>query len=108
MKAAFATTTGVGVGELTEPVPAEGQVLVAPLAAGICGSDLHLVDAVTGFGDAAPRIVMGHEFCAAVLEAGPGTAGRFRAGTRVVSVPHVLAPSCRSPAPARARQEPRA
>ncbi|MGI3224256.1 zinc-binding dehydrogenase [Streptomyces sp. GTA36] len=90
MKAAFAGGGGVQVAEVPEPVPEEGQVLVAPLSAGICGSDLHLVDALANQGDAAPRIVMGHEFCAEVLNAGSGTSGRFAPGTRVVSVPHVL------------------
>ncbi|MEO3786271.1 zinc-binding dehydrogenase [Actinocorallia sp. B10E7] len=93
MKAAFTTTDGVRVGEVPEPIPGKGQVLVAPLSAGICGSDLHMVDALAGLGDAAPRIVMGHEFCAEILEAGPGTSGRFAPGTRVVSVPHILGPS---------------
>lgn len=93
MIAAFTTAGGVGVGEVPEPVPGEGQVLVAPLSTGICGSDLHLVDALAGLGDDAPRIVMGHEFCAEILEAGPGASGRFAPGTRVVSVPHVLGPS---------------
>ncbi|MFC5752412.1 zinc-binding dehydrogenase [Actinomadura rugatobispora] len=93
MIAAFTTSGGVGVGEVPEPVPGEGQVLVAPLAAGICGSDLHLVDAITARGEAAPRIVLGHEFCAEILEPGPGTSGRFEPGTRVVSVPHVFGPS---------------
>ncbi|MFC5745704.1 zinc-binding dehydrogenase [Actinomadura rugatobispora] len=93
MLAAFTAAGGVAAGEVPEPVPGEGQVLVAPLSAGICGSDLHLVDAVAGLGDDAPRIVLGHEFCAEILEAGPGTSGRFAPGTRVVSVPHVLSPS---------------
>ncbi|GAA0958080.1 zinc-binding dehydrogenase [Actinocorallia libanotica] len=90
MLAAFTTAGGVEVGEVPEPVPGQGQVLVAPLSAGICGSDLHLVDALAGLGDQAPRIVLGHEFCAEILETGPGAAGRFAPGTRVVSVPHVL------------------
>ena len=93
MLAAFTAAGGVATGEVPEPVPAEGQVLVAPLSAGICGSDLHLVDALAGLGDRTPRIVLGHEFCAEVLEAGPGTSRRFPPGTRVVSVPHVLGPS---------------
>ena len=34
--------------------------------------------------------VFGHEFCGEVLESGPGTEGRFKAGERVVSMPVLL------------------
>ena len=93
MIAAYTSGTGVRVGDVPEPVAGDGQVLVVPLAAGICGSDLHMVDALEEFGEDAPRIVMGHEFCAEVLEAGPGVSGRFPPGTRVVSVPYADGPS---------------
>jgi threonine dehydrogenase-like Zn-dependent dehydrogenase len=88
--AAYTTAAGVEVGEVPEPVPGEGQVLVAPLSSGICGSDLHMADEFAAFGDDAPRIVMGHEFCAEILEAAPGSS--FGAGTRVVSVPYADGP----------------
>lgn len=90
MLAAFTSAGGVAVGDVPEPVPDVGQVLVAPLSAGICGSDLHLLDAVSAAGPKTPRIVMGHEFCVEVLDSGPGTSALFPPGTRVVSVPHVL------------------
>jgi len=93
MKAAIATGTGITVAEVPEPVPGPGQVLAAPLAAGICGSDLHLEEALRALADAAPPIVMGHEFCAGILEHGPGTTARLPAGTRVVSVPYADGPS---------------
>lgn len=93
MKAAIAAGTGITVGQVPDPVPGPGQVLAAPLATGICGSDLHLEEALRGLADAAPPIVMGHEFCARILEHGPGTTARLAAGTRVVSVPYADGPS---------------
>ncbi|MFB4314995.1 zinc-binding dehydrogenase [Actinomadura sp. 21ATH] len=93
MLAAYTTASGVRVGEVPEPAAGPGQVLVAPLSAGICGSDLHMVDEFAAFGDEAPRIVLGHEFCAEILERGPETSGRFRPGDRVVSVPYADGPS---------------
>ncbi len=91
MKAAVAAGRGVEVREVPPPVPGPGQVLAVPLATGICGSDLHLVDAYDERGPGVPPIVMGHEFCAEVIEGGPG-AERIRPGTRVVSVPYARGP----------------
>eukprot|EP01035_Chromulina_nebulosa_P005883 gene5884-7972_t len=45
----------------------------------------------TGGMDPKKDIVFGHEFCAEVLEGGPG-ANRFKAGTRVVSMPINMGP----------------
>lgn len=98
------------VTEVPDPRPGPGQMLVRTLACGICGSDLHflrhaptlvaLSDELSGsLGDLksilAPSIdlgrdiVMGHEFCAEVLELGPDTDGPLP-GTPVVSVPVLL------------------
>ncbi len=84
--------------------PGPGQVRVKTLSCGICGSDLHalhflenMVEAGRrsgGGGDLNPAadIVFGHEFCAEVLENGPG-ASRFKPGTRVVSMPVNMSPT---------------
>jgi threonine dehydrogenase-like Zn-dependent dehydrogenase len=102
------------VDDVPDPHPEEGQVLVRTLACGICGSDLHflrhadrmvamseqlrpsmgaLADlAVPARIDLGRDIVMGHEFCAEVLEAGPSTAAP-RPGTRVVSMPVLVSSS---------------
>src|SRR5579875_2939253 len=95
------------VDEVPEPRPAAGQVLVRSVACGICGSDVHflrharaMVDlteqlrpSLGDIGALAPPpidlgrdIVMGHEFCAEVLEHGPGTTGP-PPGTLVGSMP---------------------
>ena len=86
--------------EIADLKPEAGQVLVRTLACGICGSDLHalhhmehmidLTRRAGGMGagfDPTADTVFGHEFCAEILEHGPGTTGALKAGTRVVSVP---------------------
>ncbi|SHN43444.1 zinc-binding dehydrogenase [Cryptosporangium aurantiacum] len=92
MKAARATGSGVLVTDVPDPTPGAGQVLAAPEAAGICGSDLHLVQAFEGLGDAVTPIVLGHEFCARIVDLGPGTPANLKPGTRVVSVPYADGP----------------
>jgi len=92
--------------EIAELEPAQGQVLVRTLACGICGSDLHALHHMehmvelgrrAGGGDNGfdPRAdtVFGHEFCAEILDHGPGSAKTLKAGTRVVSVPATLTAS---------------
>lgn len=89
--------------EIAELTPGPGQVLVRTLACGICGSDLHALHHMEhmidmsrrgsgqGFGgggfDPTQDTVFGHEFCAEILDHGPGTTGALKAGTRVVSMP---------------------
>ncbi|WP_374578582.1 zinc-binding dehydrogenase [Phenylobacterium sp.] len=92
--------------EIADLKPQAGQVLVRTLACGICGSDLHalhhmehmidLTRRAGGIGegfDPTLDTVFGHEFCAEILEHGPGTTGALKAGTRIVSVPATLTPA---------------
>ena len=84
-----AVTEGVGamaVLDRAEPdTPGAGEVVVAPEAVGICGSDYHffageLSDAAGG--SQFPR-VQGHEVGATVLAVGPGSRGELQVGQRV-------------------------
>ncbi|MFM5922932.1 MAG: zinc-binding dehydrogenase, partial [Novosphingobium sp.] len=71
---------------------------------GICGSDLHalhhldhMIDLTRKAGgmenlDPKQDVVFGHEFCAEVLDYGPGCSGAIKPGTRVVSVPAAFGP----------------
>jgi threonine dehydrogenase-like Zn-dependent dehydrogenase len=90
--------------EVAKPSPGPGQVLARVLACGICGSDLHAakyMEAMMAASAASGRsanqrdmtkgMVMGHEFVAEVVEAGPG-AEAWTAGTRVTSFPILIAP----------------
>ena len=92
--------------EIADLKPDQGQVLVRTLACGICGSDLHalhhmehMIDLTSranggmtnGF-DPTADTVFGHEFCAEILDHGPGTLKTLKAGTRIVSIPATLTP----------------
>ena len=102
MKAAVMRQGQLVVDEIDEPVPGTGQVLVQTLACGICGSDLHalqhgeqMVDMSKQAGapfvmDLARDVVMGHEFCAEVLELGPDAGTGLAPGDRIVSIPVVI------------------
>src|SRR4029077_433402 len=92
------------VDTLADPEPGPGEVLVRTLACGICGSDLHalrhadkLVDAARESGvpftmDPARDVVMGHEFCAEIVDFGAETQRVLRPGTRIVSLPLAVGP----------------
>jgi threonine dehydrogenase-like Zn-dependent dehydrogenase len=81
------------------PTPGRGEVLVKTLACGICGTDLHALrfaETLVGGSrcsggifaiDPNRDIVMGHEFCAEVVDYGPGSRKRFKVGTKVCSTP---------------------
>ena len=102
MRAAIMRDSKLVVEDVSMPEPGEGEVLVKTLACGICGSDLHalkygqqMVDTSVETGgsfsmDLTRDVVMGHEFCAEILDFGPGTARTLKAGTRVCSVPMTL------------------
>ncbi|MCZ6870147.1 MAG: zinc-binding dehydrogenase [Gammaproteobacteria bacterium] len=86
------------VSDVSDPIPGPGEVLVKTLACGICGSDLHALKHGSKFVDSLPErssmrmdltrdVVMGHEFCAEVLEHGPKTPKRMGVGSRVCAMP---------------------
>lgn len=102
MRAAVMRDSKLVIDDIALPEPASGEVLVKTLACGICGSDLHALKHARTLEGAAqdgravfqmdPRedVVMGHEFCAEILDYGPDTSRTLSAGTRVCSVPITL------------------
>ena len=105
MKAAVRRGNTLVVDMLRDPIPEPGQVLVRTLACGICGSDLHMLHhceqalptmrraGLTMFDfDPAQDVVFGHEFCAEILDYGPGTQRTLKPGTRVCSLPICATP----------------
>ncbi len=101
MRAAVMRDRTLIVADVPVPTPGPGEVLVRTLACGICGSDLHALKHAEKFVETSRRaggrpmdldrdVVMGHEFCAEIVEHGPGTARTLPVGTRVCSRPVLL------------------
>ncbi|MBW2243771.1 MAG: zinc-binding dehydrogenase [Deltaproteobacteria bacterium] len=96
MRAAIMRDAKIIVDTVPEPEPQPGEVLVETLICGICGSDLHalqhgeqMVEASREAGaptvmDLSRDVIMGHEFCAEILDYGPDTNRQYEKGTRVV------------------------
>ena len=93
MKAVVARAGLLGVEDRDEPIPGPGQVLVKPLACGVCGSDVHLLHTQASMPDVVPPMVMGHEFVGEILDYGPGTDRILKPGTMVTSVPYLDDPA---------------
>ena len=100
MKAVVRSAPGVlDVEDMAIPEPRSGQVLVRPLACGICGSDLHalhhlehMFEVMPAMGGKPPgpigKTVFGHQFCAEIVDFGPDTAKALPVGSAVVSMPY--------------------
>ncbi|MFD7730301.1 zinc-binding dehydrogenase [Kitasatospora phosalacinea] len=77
-------TRTLGVEEVERPVPGPGQVLVKVEAAGVCLSDVHLVEgSLTPLYLPGESVTLGHEVAGTVAESGP-EAGHWQVGDRVV------------------------
>ena len=74
-----------------KPTPAAHDVLIKPIAAGICGTDIHAWAGNQPF-FSYPR-VLGHELCGEVVELGSQASG-FRLGQRVALIPYVACQQC--------------
>src|SRR5882724_1679201 len=102
MRAAVMRNQRLVTADLPRPEPGPGEVLVKTLACGICGSDLHALKHADAFVETSRRagnsrvmdlardVVMGHEFCAEIVDHGPETTRALRIGTRVCSRPTLL------------------
>ena len=96
MRAAVMRDAKIVVDTVPEPEPLAGEILVGTLVCGICGSDLHalqhcelMVEASREAGaptvmDLSRDVIMGHEFCAEILDYGPNTTGQHKKGSRVI------------------------
>lgn len=107
MRAAVMQSGRIFTTDVPEPRPASGQLLVEPIAVGVCGSDLsawqHTDDFLTAHEeagalgevfDSSRPLVMGHEFTAEVVGIGEGAQG-YEVGDRLVVLPGVSAPDGR-------------
>lgn len=75
----------VGLVERPEPEAGPGEIVLEVQAAGICGTDLHIVDDEFRV---IPPVTMGHEVCGVVVEVGSGVDPEVL-GVRVVSETYV-------------------
>lgn len=97
---AFSMRDGkLGMRSVEEPTPGSGQMLVKTLACAICASDHHHFDHPelarddkSGMRVHAPDcdVVMGHEYCAEIVEYGPDTEKKWPLGTRVTGIPVLM------------------
>ena len=99
MRAALMERGEIRVDTVDDPVPRQGEVLVKSIACGICGSDLHAARHTEEFvatsleaGGAFKLttfepVVLGHEFCAEVVDCGPNTTLAMKPGDLVCSIP---------------------
>lgn len=81
----------IELGEVPDPTPGAGEVVVAPAATGICGTDLHILD-----GDLARSwpTIPGHEFAGEVVAVGPGDLFGIKVGDRVAVDPSLYCGQC--------------
>ncbi|TAL00314.1 MAG: theronine dehydrogenase [Rhodospirillaceae bacterium] len=100
MKAAYLEDSQIHVGDLPDPEPKKGQVLVRTHRCGLCASDAHflcsghnMVAKSKEFGgpyanvDLNKRIVMGHEFVGEIVDYGPGSRRSVKVGAKVTATP---------------------
>src|SRR5215213_4750681 len=72
--------------ERPDPAPAAGQLLIAPSAVGICGTDVEIFEGSLAYfrmGIAEYPIVPGHEWTGVVVDVGAGVTG-FAPGDQIV------------------------
>ncbi|XP_066274771.1 D-altritol 5-dehydrogenase-like [Branchiostoma lanceolatum] len=73
------------------PTAGHGQVVIKVAYAGVCGTDLHIIQKEF---PAAEKVTLGHEFSGAITEIGPGVKG-FTTGDRVCVDPNRGCGNCR-------------
>lgn len=74
---------GMGVRDMPEPTPKEGELKVKVLAAGICGGDIH---SMKDERDTIMPVILGHEYVGLVVET-CGEVGEFKTGDYIVTLP---------------------
>ncbi|MFQ5554107.1 MAG: zinc-binding dehydrogenase [Acidimicrobiia bacterium] len=81
----------IHLGEVSDPEPGPGEVVLEVQAAGVCGTDRHIVAGDLGV---APGRVPGHEIAGRIIETSEGVVG-WDLGARVLSYGQVVCGECR-------------
>jgi len=87
MKALVKTKKGkgfLGIQTVDDPATGDNDVLLQIKAAGICGTDLHIMEDRFHYD---PPVILGHEFSGKIIDRGKNVKG-FEIGERVVAEPH--------------------
>ena len=82
----------ISVIEVPRPQPADDEIVLRSMAAGICGTDLHIVKGE--FPQAVFPVTPLHEFAGRVVAVGRGVSG-FREGDLVTADPNIACGECR-------------
>jgi len=85
---------GAEIREVATPAAGPGQLLLKVLRAGVCGTDLHIVNWDRwSAGRIQPPVTLGHEFVGEIVERGPGVT-QFEIGERVSCESHIVCEHC--------------
>jgi len=90
--ARFIEVGRMDVGGIPEPRPVRGEVLVQVAAAGVCGTDRHILK---GEFPSRPPVVLGHEFSGTVVALGEGVT-THKVGDLVACDPNIACGACPS------------
>jgi NADPH2:quinone reductase len=92
MRAAVVSTPGdFNVRTCPDPTPRPGEIIIAPRAVGICGTDLHILDGE--FPPAPYPLIPGHEFAGEVMAIASDVGG-ISVGDRVAVDPSLFCGHC--------------
>lgn len=71
----------------------ENEILVKVMAAGICGTDVHIYNGEKGSAEVIPPVVLGHEFAGKVVKVGEKVT-RFKEDDKVTIDPNIYCGKC--------------
>ncbi len=83
----------VEFGDLSDPEPGDGEVVIRVRASGLCHTDVEVM--LGNYGSSAFPVIPGHEFAGEVIEVGKEVAG-LKPGERVVVDPNFECGTCRA------------
>ncbi len=87
MKALVKYKSGKGfleIKEVSEPVLGDDDVMIKVALAGICGTDIHIMEDRFPY---RPPVILGHEFSGEIVDVGKNVTG-YKVGDRIVAEPH--------------------
>lgn len=74
-------------------IPDDNEVMIKVMAAGVCGTDMHIFAGAKGASECTPPVILGHEFSGIVCEVGRNVT-RIRVGDHVTVDPSISCGAC--------------